>query len=234
VTTGERFRAAWQRRDGAVELLPDDLAGAVAEVLDVAGAGLSVVTSDGFRVPLGASDAVARTAERLQFTHGEGPCLAVAAAPRIVRAAAADFAQRWPALYTDLRARTSYRSVVAVPVPFGVHAAGAYDLYLTDPDAAAALSDADLQAVSAEIVRAVAAVVLASGTPPDVAWLGRPAARRRTGVWIAIGLLNATLGLPASDALARLRSFAYARELSVDDVAGALVARELEPAELAV
>lgn len=60
----------------------------------------------GMRVPLGASDEDAATAERLQFTVGEGPCLQAHSSARPVYTPAAVFAARWPLLYEELTART--------------------------------------------------------------------------------------------------------------------------------
>src|SRR3954447_10060986 len=54
------------------ELLPSRLMRSCVQVLPVAGAGVSVFT----RGAGGASDDSAVLAERLQFTVGEGPCLA--------------------------------------------------------------------------------------------------------------------------------------------------------------
>ena len=74
----QRFQAACadvaEPELAAIELLPVLLARACARVLGVAGAGISVFADD-YRVPLGASDNDASSAERLQFTLGEGPCL---------------------------------------------------------------------------------------------------------------------------------------------------------------
>jgi hypothetical protein len=240
MTTAERFRTAWWGDDAppeaVVELLPDRLARAAATVLDVPGAGISVLTPGAFRVPLGASDRIANAAERLQFTHGAGPCLEAAGAGRIVHVSQAEFEQKWPALFSEMRELTPYRSAVSVPLRLGADAAGACDLYLTDRDGGAELSAADITTVGQEIGSAVAAAVSdsadGSASSRAPAWLNGPTPRRRTQVWIAIGLLNASLNLPAPDALARLRGYAYAHDVTVDDLAEALVARRLPAAQL--
>jgi len=58
---------------GAV-MLPARVAIALTRVLPVDAAAISVL--DDLRVPLGASNADAEHAERLQITLGEGPCIA--------------------------------------------------------------------------------------------------------------------------------------------------------------
>src|ERR1700710_712461 len=95
---GHRFRAAWVEGDAqtaVAELLPVRLARACVAVLPVSGAGLSVI-DDSFRVPLGASDETATTAERLQFTTGEGPCLDAARSGRMVVTRGEEISRRWP------------------------------------------------------------------------------------------------------------------------------------------
>ena len=77
------------------ELLPAGLARAAVRVPPgVAGAGISVLADPGLRVPMGASDDDAATAERLQFTVGERPCPQAHSSARPVYAPAAVFAAR--------------------------------------------------------------------------------------------------------------------------------------------
>jgi hypothetical protein len=232
----QRFQTAWSVGDDSEtavqELLPVRLARAAVQVLGVPGTGISVFTNGGFRVPLGASDAPANAAERLQFTHGTGPCLEALRVGGIVHATAAEIEQRWPALYSDLRERTPFASVVSVPLHFGALAEGALDIYLTDPDGGPDIDEKDLSTVATGIVTALALSTERDEVMQGPSWLHGPTSRRRTQVWIALGLLNARLNLPAPDALARLRSYAYARDLPVDDVAEALVARKLAAEQL--
>jgi hypothetical protein len=58
---------------------------------------------------------------------------------------------------------------------------------------------------------------------PGPGWLHGPTAQRRTRVWVAIAMLNTEFGLSASDALARLRAYAYAHDQTLDDVAEGLL-----------
>src|SRR4051794_7566577 len=78
VTIASRFESALDEmtdeRLAGPELLPMRLAHACARILEVDAAGLSLVDSAGERIPLGASTEAAATAERLQFTVGDGPC----------------------------------------------------------------------------------------------------------------------------------------------------------------
>lgn len=244
MTIEQQFRRAWRGDDdpdtAMLELFPVRLARATAQVLDVPGAGMSVLTGGKFRVPLGASDDAANTAERLQFTHGAGPCLHAVETGALTRVTARRFETEWPALYSELRTRTAFCSVVSVPLRFGPgrSANGALDLYLAGPDAGPDLDDAGLETIGTEIVNALQFSEHEDQhrerpvDQPMPAWLHGPSARQRTQVWVALGVLNASLDLPAPDALARLRAYAYARDLLLDDVAEALVTRELPADQL--
>lgn len=97
------------------ELLPARLMRAAAAVLPVAAAGISAFSKLRHRVPLGASDDTAALAERLQFTVGEGPCLAAHTDQRAVVATAEVMSRCWPAFHLELTGRTPYRAIVSIP-----------------------------------------------------------------------------------------------------------------------
>src|ERR1700712_1960277 len=136
IDVGHRFRQAWIHGDTATanpELLPVRLARACVAVLPVTGAGLSLLNDD-FRVPLGASDDAAETAERLQFTQGEGPCLNAARSGRVVIAQAEQIEPRWPAFGEQFFQQTPFRAAISIPLPLTADQRGALDLYLNDAD----------------------------------------------------------------------------------------------------
>ena len=82
MTIAERFdaevRAAAHRGLEGPELLPERLVRAAAAMLPVADASLSLLEAGDKRVPLGSSSPEAASAERLQFTVGDGPCMMAA------------------------------------------------------------------------------------------------------------------------------------------------------------
>jgi hypothetical protein len=211
-----------------VELLPTLLARACAKVLHVAGAGISAFAED-FRVPLGASDPKAAIAERLEFTHGEGPCLEAYRTSKPFRGDQESIKSRWPLFYDELARRTDYHSIVSMPLRLSRATGGAVDLYRHEGGDLDALCTDDMTIVMGRIVDALSWQTTAKAVGlPGPGWLHGPTAQRRTRVWVAIGMLSNEYDLPATDALARLRAYAYARDQTLDDVAE-MLARERLP-----
>ena len=234
------FRRAWASpRDPTTanpELLPVRLARACLAVLPVDGAGISLLNDD-FRVPLGSSDDTSSQAERLQFTVGEGPCLVAAREQRSVVADAAQLQERWPAYAKELFGRTPYRAIVALPLTLSPQLHGAVDLFLTEPAKLRAVSLADALTVTDQILDVLIFAQDIAGSQggawsdePEPAWLHGSAARARTSVWVAMGILMTRMDLTAPDALAVLRSYAYARDALLDDVAAAVLRGEIDVA----
>ena len=246
-----RFRRAWtdvnladQFQNALVDLLRDSTAGsdllplvlaqACVKVLPVSGAGLSL--TDELRIPLAASDADAATAERLQTTLGEGPCLSAVAMDDYLVADAAAIATRWPIFGQEFLVQTPYRSVASLPLRTldGVRV-GALDLYCVDarPIEFHILEEADLGVatpIASMLFRQPITDAVHAFTTP--AWLATDSANARMKVWVAIGMLMASLGLPNADALAVLRGYAYSGNRSLDEVAKELTDRQLKPDQL--
>ena len=216
------------------ELLPVRLARATVNILGVDGAGISVLSNPGMRVPIGDSGVLAAAAERLQFTVGEGPCLTAHATGEPVYATAEFFQDRWPVLYELYTARTPFRAVVSFPLRRRLTGIGAMDLHLTDAGRVTATDWTDSMTVVDQIAAALGDPVdgPTGSAHDDPAWLDSPAARRREQVWLAIGMASVHLQLPAPDALAALRGLAYSRGQDVDDLASDLAHRRLPLTEL--
>ncbi len=233
-----RFRVAvakaYQATDNDPELVPLVLSQACVEVLPVAGAGLSLI--DELRVPLGASDPVAARAERLQITLGQGPCLAAAAAAEPLIADLEAIAANWPMFHQDFVTQTPYRSVVSVPLLArdGITGLGALDMYLTMPEAAPHFF---LPQVTMAIAAPISSVLFnhqgaranPNALPP---WLNGTSVTQRMHVWVAVGILMEHAGVSNDDALAALRAYAFAHDLTLDDTADQLMSQELRPGSL--
>ena len=215
-------------------LLPVRLSAAAARMLDVDGAGISLIDSARRRVPLGASSEDAATAERLQFTTGEGPCMTAQETRQPVFAVEEDLVRRWPVFADLLLGGTPFRAVVALPLQPALAGDGAMDLFFTRADEVTDLDVFDALAVGELVTSALSEAAVWSTWSPDDGpeWLHGPAPRRRAAVWEALGLLGIELELTAPAALGLLRMHAYGSDRSVDDVAADLLAGRLHPAQL--
>lgn len=238
VTIAGRFEAALADLTepglAGPELLPVRLARAAARTLDVDGAGISMVDAAQQRVPLGASSDVAATAERLQFTAGEGPCMTAQDTRQPVFAVEEELRRRWPVFSRLMIGATPYRAVVALPLLAPLAGAGAMNLFFTRSDDVAGLEVFDALAVGELVTFALSdAAVWSTWSPekgPD--WLHGPVPKRRAAVWEAIGKLSVDLEIGAPAALARMRVDAVRRGRSVDDIAADLLAGRLRSQQL--
>jgi len=238
VATFERY---WVEEAAATteHQIPSLLTQAAARVLGVDGAGLCVQTSPDRRLPLGASDEASATAERLQFTVGEGPCFEALASRRPITFTAASMLQRWPVLAVLHQELTPFKAGLAIPLRAGQVCFGVLDLYLTQ---SRGLDGHDV--IAAQLIAQSIADVLLETLPlngdQDVArrsdspvgWRDTPAVRRRRNVWVATGMANLLLGLRHDDALATLRAYALVREQSLDALAHDIVFGHIDLVEL--
>lgn len=238
MTITERFTdavAAAADELPGLELLPERLARACAQVLPVDGAGISLFFAPDRRLPLGASDPTSAVAERLQFTVGEGPCLSSHAEGHAILADEDTIRTRWPVFHDDLVSRTPIRSVVSLPLHEEFRDLGVLDLYLVPPRD---LGDLDLDLGMAVVGEVTAALRATNGrTSADAdgpAWLDAPAAGRRSLVWQAIGFVNTGLGVSSPDALAMLRAHAYGEGLTLDDLAARVLDRDVPLERLSI
>lgn len=206
-------------------MLPTRLARACASVLGVDGVGLSLFNGP-VRVPMGASDEMATAAERLQFTLGEGPCLAAHRRQESVYADDQVMAELWPVFWQELLQRSEYRGIVSMPLRNGDTGYGAIDFYLVDPDRIGAQDWGSARAAAAMVGHCLSHPARAEwntdlwAAPP---WLDHPEGWLREATWVAIGMITTAAPVTAADALAMLRARAYARQCSVDELAVDLV-----------
>jgi hypothetical protein len=230
MSINDHFRWVHHARkdDQSVEALPTALVESCRDLFELDGVGISL--TDKLRVPLAATSADAVTAEALQTTLGEGPCLTAAARGTALVADASSMAVTWPMFGEALTADTGFGSVASVPLqPHGGSPFGAVDLYSVDADSAtldAIIDDAAQvgQVMAAALLDAAAATTI-RGTLSG--WMQSPSANARFRVWNAVGMMMAYAGEPSRDALARLRGYAFSHNLTLDDLAGRLADRQL-------
>ncbi len=182
---------------------------------------------------LGASGAMARRYDELQFTVGEGPCLdAVTHRAPVVVVDLDDPAEvRWPA-YGPAMLAHQIRSVYAMPVTLAGQYVGALDLFHGNPVllgtdqlgglvVAAELAQIPLLDLIGEDLEA------AVNDPESDAWTELNALSRNE-VSQATGMVMAQLNIDAPEALARLRAHAYVTGRGATDVARDILDRRLK------
>lgn len=236
MTLGERFTdavsEAYGHRPGRLELLPEMIAQACVAVLGVSAAGICMLMDD-LRVPLGSSDEEAASAEQLQITLGQGPCLDAisTATPQVFGPAA--LAARWPLFHGQVVAQTPFRAIASLPIqPREVAAVGALDLYSTQGDGLEALAWDEIAAtipgrIASYLFDAPSAALKHGITLP--LWLGNEAVSNRLDVWIAVGALMELAQLSKEGALAAMRAYAARHQTTLDDVAHQIADEALLP-----
>lgn len=231
-----RFLVAVGQETGEGYLTPTTLACAVVKVLPVDAAGLSTLAGM-LRVPLGASDAEAGTAEVLQTSLGEGPCLDAGQTQSSVALDLDELGARWPRYTAELTRRTPFRAVAALPLRIPSHGAyAALDLFTRSPRIRDRL---DLDKLDQQIGAPAAALLTTCldqlphvDSPTALPDWYTTAAGRRHNVWVAIGMVMSAQSRPAQEALRLLREHAHVHDLSLDDLADEVTSRRRPPSDI--
>lgn len=163
----------------------------------------------------------AASCDEAEFGAGAGPCLTSMDEATVVVVRDIAEESRWD-VWRDQTARVGFRSSAAVPAHVADGADIALNLYSegVDPWDAGALSRAD--AYAQQIARTVRLCLQVAGLTDQVHDL-RQAVAARDVVNQAVGVVMATNGCTADDALAVLRSACTDRDVDLVDVASALV-----------
>jgi len=198
------------------------------ELAQVAGAGISLMTSAGNSGMLYASDDTAAQIEELQFVLGEGPCMDAFNGDGPVFIADLEDREegallRWPAFVEGATA-LGIRAVYAVPLRIGAIRLGVLDMYRKEPGM---LSAGQLE--SALLAADLAALSLLHATngaiPYGEAEIGGSAFRM--SVHQATGMVKVQTGLPMEEALLLIRAHAFSQGQAVADVAAEVIAGTL-------
>ena len=202
------------------------------------GGSISLVSTHGSRVGLGATDAVAAELEEIQMTLGEGPYLDAASSLSPVQVhnfadPATAAAERWPFLAKEV-ARLEVCALFGFPVSLGEVPVGTVGLYRREPGA---LSTAQLGA-TLSAVDDIAASLLDQDTWTEVA--SRPSSGQHPPVRLgagtplvhqAAGMTMIQLDVSIEEAMALLRATAYAEGIALADLAREVVERRLRLGE---
>ena len=206
----------------------EDACEVAAAVAEVNGGWLSVMSDPARRALVHATSRRAAELDELQFTLGEGPCTDAFRSGRPVLVAdlgAAGWRERWPG-FAIASVTVEAAAVFAFPLVLGAIRVGVLGLYrkTTGPLSPGALADV--------LVCADAALhlLLESRAGMNGDGDGRPRdgwSDDHAQVYQATGMVSAQRGVGPEEALALLRAHAFAQDLTLDEVAGAVVARRL-------
>ncbi len=201
---------------------------ACVDGLDVDGAAISLLTASVARETLWATDPIAELLEDLQFTLNEGACMQAAATGNPVLVPDlhhSSEAARWPIFAAAVAEQSPVRALFALPLQWGAVNLGVLDLYRTTPGGLSDLQWRDALAAT----DAAALMMLGQRTDPgddSADWLDQTASNRAE-VHQATGMVLVQLGVGATDALARLRAYAFVHQRLLIDIARDVVAQRL-------
>jgi len=209
----------------------DRLCQACVDLLDVDGAGISLIHAGATRGTFGSAGELSRCVDEFQFTFGEGPCLDAVSegVPVLVEDFQDPAESRWPA-FAGAVLGAGICAVYALPVAISTTPVGALYLYRTHPGSLTgpALGGAMLAAQ-------LAALPLLDLMSADVDWAAIEAGEawsqleslERVEVYQATGMLMGQLGAGATEALVRLRAHAFTHSMTASQVAWDILGRRL-------
>jgi len=206
---------------------PRRICGMCVDMLDVSGAGISLITRAGHRGVVCSTDDRAAKIEDLQVTIGVGPCIDAvnSGAPVLLPdldASPGVGSDRWPEFFGVI-AEVGVRAVFAFPLRIGGIVLGALDLYRDRPgDLSPAHVAAALLAADAAALALLQLHAQREDTFSDDPQTG---ATYRFEIHQATGMVKEQLGVSLEDALLMLRARAFSTGRSVADVAADVVAR---------
>jgi GAF domain-containing protein len=173
------------------------------------------------------TDAVSHLIEELQYTLGEGPCVdayqhgAVVTEPDL----ADPVTRRWPA-FTPSAVHAGVRAVFGFPMRVGSVRLGALNLYRDVPGPLTGEQHADALVVAELAGRWV--LEAQAGAPADtVAEELEIGADFHFAVHNAAGIVSVQEGISVTEALIRLRAYAFSADRLLTDVARDVIARTL-------
>ena len=198
---------------------------AASRALSASGVGLSVMAADGAYSMATASDPATERIEELQFTFGEGPCVDAFATSRpvLVPDIADGAMRRWP-VYAPALHDAGVRAVFAFPLQVGAARLGALDVFRTRPGPLSRMELGEAFVIADRVV-----AMLLDGqerVTGDTDGLDG-AIENRIELFQAQGMVMVQLGCTLTEALTRLRAYAYAENRQLSDVAADIVARRL-------
>ena len=200
---------------------------ACADVLNVTGAGLMLVSGGQSLGCVGVSDPVTGVVEQVEYTLGEGPCLEAYRSRTAVFDAdlADDTIVQWPEFRRGALA-AGVRAAFGFPLLIDRICIGALNLYR---DRSGALSDEQIDdaVVAARVATRTLLSWQADAPPGTVAWQLERVPNHRMEIHQATGRISVQARISIADALVLLRAYAFSRDRPLSDVAADITAGSL-------
>ncbi len=198
-----------------------------AEILDVDGAGIMLVGSDGALRVTASSSEVMRLVELFELQSEEGPCLdCYRSGQPVVNQDLATVNGRWPN-FAPVAVDAGFRAADAVPMRLRDKVIGAVNLFSAEPGA---LDDSDL--IAAKALADVATIAILQQRrifdADTVNGQLNHALTSRVIIEQAKGVIAGREGLDMSDAFDRLRTYARNRNRRLHDIASSIVDGSLD------
>jgi hypothetical protein len=201
---------------------------AFVDTLSVDGASISVLGTDARQSTIGASNQLAARAEMLQFELGEGPHWEALSGgrPVLVPHLSLHRQPQWP-LFSSAARELGITAVFAFPMRMGAATIGVVDLYCVAPRTLAPHEVALGASMAGRFAGSAAHEAMASAIVPRSSELDRAPSMRRE-VHQATGMIQAQLDTTTTNALARLRAYAFSSGRPIHELAREVVARRLD------
>src|SRR5487761_776827 len=198
-----------------------------ADIVEVTGSGVMLMSGDVPRGSLCATDEVSRVIEDLQYTLGEGPCVEAHEQDRVVLEP--DLADprtpRWLA-FSPPALEAGARAVFAFPMRVGSVRLGALNLYRDQPGPLSDDQHADAL-VMADVAAQWVLDMQADAPPGTVSETLEDGADFHFALHNATGMVSVQLRVSITEALVRLRAAAFGRGRPLDELAQDVIARRL-------
>jgi hypothetical protein len=192
---------------------------ACTDVVGVRGAALLLISGKRVLGCVGVSDLVTEAVEQVEYTLGDGPCMAAYRTkfPVFDEDLGDDEDGRWPEFRRGAVA-VGIRAAFGFPLLIDQVCIGAMNLYHDRPGALS-----DRQVSDAQTVAAIASRTLltwqADAPPGKVAWQLEQVPNHRMEVYQSAGRVSVQAAIPVNDALVLLRAYAFSEDRTITEVA---------------
>lgn len=224
---GDRIDRIWAELSGDGAFSSVRLCEVSTDIIGVAGTGVMLMSGDVPQGSLCTTNAVSAAIEELQYTLGEGPCIDAYQLDRVVLEPdlADPHTPRWLA-FTPRALVAGARAVFGFPLRLGAVRLGALNLYNEGPGSLNDDQHADALVI-ADLVARWVLDVQADAPPGTLAEEVERGVELYFVVHNAAGMISVQLGVSVTEAMIRLRSFAFSNDRSLREVAQDVVGRKL-------